>query len=171
MLGHVVLCLRTDSWMHRLLVGTGLGCQHVPWMYPVSTATAAVAVDVRMLKRYWWCCNCRHFPINTTAARKKISRRIQILGPWTMWHSNRFSCSKKIIITKKTQRHCRIIRNVPLVESRNAVSNLTDGDLVSQLMVSLNESNESMDQFWLVAAEFELWTRSDVFVQTFDKCL
>ena len=64
-----------------------------------------------------------------------------------MWHSNRFSCSKIIIIIIKTQRHCRIVCNVPLVESRNAVSNLTDGDLVSQLMVSLNESNESMDQF------------------------
>jgi hypothetical protein len=49
------------------------------------------------------------------------------------------------------------------------VSNLADGDLVSQLMVMCDECDETLDQFRLVATEFELGAGADVFVQTFDK--
>lgn len=51
------------------------------------------------------------------------------------------------------------------------MSNLTDGDLVSQLMVVCDECDETLDQFRLVTTEFELRAGADVFVQTFDKQL
>lgn len=51
------------------------------------------------------------------------------------------------------------------------MSNLTDGDLVSQLMVLCDECVEPLDQFRLVATEFELRTRANVIIQAFDKQL
>ena len=51
------------------------------------------------------------------------------------------------------------------------MSNLTDGDLVSQLMVMCDECVEPLDQFRLVATEFELRTGANVIIQAFDKQL
>lgn len=51
------------------------------------------------------------------------------------------------------------------------MANLTDGDLVSLEMVLRNECVEPLDQFRLVATEFELRTGANVIIQAFDKQL
>lgn len=58
-----------------------------------------------------------------------------------------------------------------LVESSNTLTNLSNDDLISNLMVLDDKIGQPVDQLCFVASEFEMGSRSDSFVQTFDECL